>query len=299
MDFFVGKEYLDEDSIERYENSEKIHILFFSGIDAIVIIILSMNLKSRSKKLIILKHKIIKIFIFDIIIRIINLRKYGKWIVYKEILTTVLEMSQFYLILSFLHEITYNIKTSKLTKSNDRIHRIKLCLLFLIISYSYEKINFPKKWDEYFYLPSYKMVILLESFIIVDVILVNYNYFFKLIWFVSTMIMNESSDSKENKENRVIRFINGSPFSCLFLFVLYYVLKIAFLFVTNPRLIVYSNIVLTVIKYTVEYFVFFTCDVIACVLNEIYTKKQKGKYQQFNTLFDEIEDLNTSKISQV
>ena len=292
MDFFIGKELLDDDSIVSVEISEKIHILLFAVIDAIIIVILSMNLRPKDQKLILLKHKILTIFIIDVIIRIINLRKYGNFVVYKEILTTVLQASQFYLIISFLQEITYNIKTSKQSKTNGLICRIKLCLLFLILSYSYEKLNFPKKWDDFFYLPLYKMIILIESFMILDVILLNYTYFFQLIWFISNMIMNES---KVYQNNTIIKFLNGSPFSCLILFILYYALRVAFLFNTNPRYIIYSNVILIVIRYTIEYFVFFTCNIIAYLLNDINNKGKRENNKQIYTVFDENENLNVLK----
>ena len=93
MDDYLNEKYVDKESISSYENSDIIITLIFAMLDLIIIIISLLNLKSHNYNILKLKHKIIKLFIIDIIIRILYTRKYNKWTIYKEILLTVLNTS--------------------------------------------------------------------------------------------------------------------------------------------------------------------------------------------------------------
>ena len=81
---------------------------------------------------------------------------------------------------------------------------------------------------------------------------------------------------------RAYLFILGSPQSCLFLFTIYYILKLSFIFTNNPIYIIYSKIILNIHKEAVKYFVFCICQVI------FY---QYSNFEKKNKVLDEIENL--------
>ena len=58
MNDFLNEDYLDKESITSYERSDIILTLLFAVIDLIVIIISSINLKSKKKKISELKQKV-------------------------------------------------------------------------------------------------------------------------------------------------------------------------------------------------------------------------------------------------
>ena len=166
MDSFLDENYVDRESISSYENSDIILTILFAILDLIAIIITLLNLKSKSQNIAKLKSKLMKLFVIDIIIRILYTRRYNQWNVYKEVLMTLLNTCQFYLIISFLDEILYNQATSKLTKDNDKYKRVKFCIIFFIFTFSYNKITFSDKVTYYFYFKINKLIYLLQSFII-------------------------------------------------------------------------------------------------------------------------------------
>jgi len=288
MDDYLNEKYVDKESISSYENSDIIITLIFAMIDLIIIIISLLNLKSHNYNILKLKKKIIKLFIIDIIIRILYTRKYNKWTIYKEILLTVLNTSQFYLIISFFDEILYDSKVSKLKKSNDKAKRVKLCILFFIFTFSYEKMTYPPSVTYYFYIKINKLILLLECFIILYCIYKIYKELKIKIIEIGNNIINQSQ-----KKKRIYLIIIGSPLSSLTLFMIYYILTLCFLFIKKPVFLIYANIVLNIIMNSAKLFTFFICEAIIYVLNEINVEKENERIKKNKRYIDEVDIFNS------
>ena len=106
----MNEKYVDKELIHSYKNSDIVITIFFACLDFISIIAFSFNFKPDNKNINNLKKILIKLFIIDIIIRILYTRKYSKWNIYKEIFLNVMTSIQFYLIISFLYLSLYNSK---------------------------------------------------------------------------------------------------------------------------------------------------------------------------------------------
>jgi hypothetical protein len=132
---FLDENYLDKQSIKSYKNSDSIMTILFSLIDLVIIIVSSLNLKTRNKKISVIKIKALKVFMFDIIIRIINTGKFKSNNLFIEVLLSVMNTSQFYLIISLLDQVLYNPKLTKFQQSNVKSRQIKLCILFFFITF--------------------------------------------------------------------------------------------------------------------------------------------------------------------
>jgi hypothetical protein len=280
MDDYLNEEFVDKYSIKSYEHSEMILSLFFAIIDLIIIIISSLNLKSKSYIITILKSKVIKLFLFDIIIRILYIRKYDQLSFYKELLLTMLDTSQFYIIISFLDEVLYNSSISVLKKSKDKGRRIKLCSIFAIITFSYEKLSYPYEIKYLIFIKINKFIIIIQSFVLLFYIYKSYQNFKKKLCEIGNNLIKETHSTNKN-----YLIILGSPYICALLFSFYYVLKICFVFIKRPVFFIYANIVLNIIKDTSKYFTFFICELIIYMLDKIKTEKEKNN--KFKSYIDE------------
>ena len=289
MEYFLDENYLDRESISSYENSEIILTILFAILDLIVIIISLLTLKSKSRNIVKLKSKLMKLFVIDIIIRILYTRRYNQWNVYKEVLMTLLNTCQFYLIISFLDEILYNQATSKLTKDNDKYKRVKFCIIFFIFTFSYDKIIFSDKITYYLYIKINKLIYLLQSFIILYYLYSLYNELKRKICEIVNNIISESQ-----RKYIICRFVIGSPQSCLTLFMIYYILSILFLFIKRHVILIYANILLNIIKNTSKVFVFFICEAIIYLLNKIKVEKEIERAKQNKSYIDEIDVIINS-----
>ena len=274
MDDFLNEEYVDRISIESYEKSEVILSLFFASIDLIIIIISSLNLKSKSRIISILKNKVIRLFMLDIIVRILYIRKYNKLSFYKELLLTVFNTSQFYLIISFLDEFLNHSRIYHLTKlkqSKEKGRRIKYCIIFAIITFSYDKISYPYEIRYLFKIKINKIIIIIQSFAILYCINKFYQITNKKLREIGKKLIIETNSNK-----KFFFFILGSPFICALFFSFYYCLKICFMSIKRPVIFIYAKIILNIINDASKYFTFFICEVIIYILVKIKTEKEKN-----------------------
>ena len=291
MNDFLNEENLDKQSIKSYEQSDIIITLFLAVIDLIVIILSSFNLKAKNKKITAIKLKILKVFIFDIIIRILYVRKYNSQNLYKEALLSIMNTSQFYLIISFLDQVLYNPKLTKLQQTNVRNKQIKLCFLFFLITFSYEKLPYPD-FSQYFKIPLNKIILFIQSLCVLFCIYKLYGNLKKKITDIASNIKIDTQDNKQKSLIRLYLMILGSPLSCLFLFIFYYIVKIVILFIYKPVIALYANILLNIVNNTSKYFAFIICQVIIYVLNKISIEKDKEKQKQNKTFLEEVEIIN-------
>lgn len=285
MDDFLNEKYIDRKSITSYENSEVVISLFFAFFDLLIIITSSFDLKSESRNITILKSKVIKLFLIDIIVRILYIRKYNKLNIYKEILLIVFNTSQFYIVISFLDQVLYHRRITQLRKSQDKSKRIKLCKFFAAITISYDKLVFPQTIKPFNIIKIDKYIIIIQSIIALYCITKLYKYLKIKLGEIGKKIINETQ-----KRNKLYLIVLGSPLSCSIFFSIYYGLRICFMFIKRPVIFIYANIILNIIKDSSKYFTFFVCEIIIYLLNKIQIKKEK--YNKRRHYIDERDIIN-------
>ena len=100
----------------------------------------------------------------------------------------------------------------------------------------------------------------------------------------------KEDESSDPSDELIYKFINGSPLSCSLLFILYFLIKIYFLFVREPYTIFYGTIALDIIYNGALYFVFLICLTVVYALNKISTLKEK----QLKKLEEEVKIINNN-----
>lgn len=254
---------ITQELIENYESADKILTLLFAVIDFIIIIFSLFNLKSKNKKIYLLKYKLIALFIIDIILKIQHANKYYKIkSLFKEIIFSAFISFQFFLILSFLEQGYNDTRVSKKGKFNKNINIKFTCIIFFVITFPYDKFS-----------SSQKEICFIQSLIIIYSIFVLYSKLKnKIIKIVQNVIKQN-----DTKDKNIFLFILGSPFPCLIFYITYYILRIIFLSINNQDFIIYTNIILKIIKYSSKYFLFFILEIILYILSE--NKMGKDNYK--------------------
>ena len=271
------EEYQLQLSIKSYEKSDIIISIILGFLDLFFIILFSIYLKSENKKVIHLKQKLLKVFLIDFISRLLYTKKYSSWTIYKELLFSFMNSIQFYLIISFL--------SSAIAKSKRFSQKqiFFLGIIFFFITFSYERFSFsmPTNFVKVMF---NKLILVLQSACILYCIYKAYEEFKKYIYDIANNIKYS-----EKELSKTYLFILGSPQSCLILFTIYYVLKIFFIFINNPVYIIYSKIVLNILKEAVKYFAFSVCQ---GIIYQYYTYKLvEDEIKEIKALPDEIEKL--------
>ena len=275
----MNEKYLDKSSLTSYERSDIIITIFLAILDFIFIVISLLNIKSKIKSISQLKQNIIKVFIIDIIIRILYSKKYNAWNIYKEFLLSIFNTSLFYLVISFFYLVLYIPNMSSLKKSKEFNQRIRLSLIFFFSTFSYHKIPF---------ISSNSFINrFIKIFHVLQCILIIY-FLFKFQEEIKSKITKIGNNfiNETNAKKNLYLIILGSPLSCLILFTIYFIIKIiTFIFIKSPIYIVYIRIILNIIKETCKYFCFFICEAIIYVANQIkISKEQKIKTNLGNVL---------------
>ena len=247
------REHIDQYSIKSFESSDVILTILQCGLDIILIVISILNIKIKNKHIITLKSRMIKIFILDIIIRALYTKKYYLVNLPKEVLFSVLTTSQFYYILSFIDHSRYSQKELKVNLSTERKLRMKLCFIFIFLVFSYENFSFKLKFSYQFKFIINKFILIIKNYCTILFLLNLYKILNTKIHEIGLILLQK----KKNK--KMAMFIYGSPAPCLFLYCLYYVLSIAFVFVSKPVFFIYGSIVLNIMKNTSKYFLFLIC----------------------------------------
>ena len=286
---FLDEKFLDKKSIKSYENSDIMITILFSLIDLVIIIASSLNLKTRNKKILVIKIKLLKVFILNIIIRIINTGTFNSKNLFIEMILAVMNTSQFYLIISLLDQVLYNPKLTKFQQSNIKSRQIKLCILFFFINFSYEKLPL-QNFSNYLNFPVHKIILFLQSSCVLFCIYKLYGDLKKKITDIANNIKVETTDSQQKYLIKSYLLIIGSPLLCLVLFIFYYIVKIIFLFILQPVIALYASILLNILNNTSKYFTFLVCQVIIYILNKISIEKEKRKQKQ--SFLEEVEIIN-------
>lgn len=275
----MNEKYLDKSSLTSYERSDIIINIFLAILYFIFIVISLLNIKSKIKNISQLKQNIIKVFIIDIIIRILYSKKYNAWNIYKEFLLSIFNTSLFYLVISFFYLVLYIPNMSSLKQSKEFNQRLRLSLIFFFSTFSYHKIPF---------ISSNSFINrFIKIFHVLQCILIIY-FLFKFQGEIKSKITKIAINfiNETNAKKNLYLIILGSPLSCLILFTIYFIIKIiTFIFIKSPIYIVYIRIILNIIKETCKYFCFFICEAIIYVANQIKISKEqkiKTKYNNYN-----------------
>ena len=272
------KENIDEQSMRSFENADVVLAVILSALDIILVVISILNKKMRNKQIRTLKSRLFKIFILDIIIRALYVKKYYLINLPKEVLLSVLATSQFYYILSFIDHSKYNPKELKANLSKERKLRMQLCFFFIFLTFSFENFSFKLKF-------SYHL-----KFIINKTILIIKNYCMIIFVYNVYKILNAKIKDIANKllvkqkNSKIAQFIFGSPTPCLFLFCLNYGLRIAFTFVPKPIFFIYGNIIVNIIKDTSKCYLFLICE---SIIYSFYFEKIKEEKEMIKASIEE------------
>lgn len=254
-------EYIERQFIENYENADIILTLLFAIVDIIIILFSLFNLSSKNQKIYLLKYKLFSVFIIDILLRILYVKKYYKEdSFFKECLFSVLISAQFFLILSFLEQAYYDTRIIKKGKFFKKLNIRLTCILFLIITFPYNKFT-----------SSPKEICFFQSLIIIYSIFLLYSKLKNKVIKIVQNIINQTL----LYDKHMFLCVLGSPLPCLIFFMTYYILRIFFLYLENPDLIIYANIILKIIKDSSKYFLFFILEIILYMMNENKMKKEK------------------------
>lgn len=272
-----GEDYSLQLSIDSYEKSDVIISVILGIIDLFFIVLFSIYLKSENKKVIHLKQKLLKIFLVDFITRLLYTKKYSSWSIYKELLYTFMNCVQFYYIISFL--------SSSIIKSKrfSQMQIFLLSIIFFFITFSYEKVSFSKP-KNFIKVILNKLTLIMQCTSILYCIYKTYEDFKKYIYDIANGIRCNGKEL-----GKVYLFILGSPQSCLTLFTVYYLLKLFFIFIKNPVYIIYSKIVLNIVKEAGKYFAFCVCQGI--IYQYYIYKLEEDEIKEIKAHPDEIEKL--------
>lgn len=249
--------YLDIQLKENFENAEIIISLIFIFVDIIFIIFNIFNLKSKTENIYSLKNKLFGLFFIDIILRIMNSNRNDKLKSLKrEILLSILKTIQFFFILSFLEKVYNDTKLTIKGKFYKKLSQKQLCSIFLLITFPYD-----------IFLSSLKIEIcFIQYMIIIYSIFMLYNLLRnKMVKTVKNIAKQKTTQNKKY----FLFILQGSSLPCLILFVTYYILKICFLPFQITNNIIYTNIILIIIKYSSKYFLYSILITLLYILNEI------------------------------
>lgn len=289
MDDFLRNKNLDQESIKSFEKADIIITITFASLDIIVIFLSLYILKSKNKKINFLNQRVIRVFLIDIIIRILYTRKYFKWNIYKELLFALMNTGQFYLIISFIDIAGYTPNISKLKKTNDKIKRVKICLFFFFLSISYENFSYPNNIIfivENIRIDINRIIILIELLCILFFVNRLYIMYKEKIREIGNIVINEFG------KNVISLLILGSPLTLIYFFSIYYTLKILFLLIKNPVILLYANIALIIFKEGCKYLGFSVVEAIIYSLNKINVGREKKAQKEHKNYIDEYDIIN-------
>lgn len=273
------KIYISQQTINDFQKADVLLNIFFAVVDFLIIVISVLVFSADHKHMLQLCYQLIGIFFVDIIIRLYHiymLKKEDSNIFLKEIITCLFSTDLFFLLLSLFTE------TLKALKINEEYNIAYQCSLYILLSFSYENIisYTPITFDRYVLSFSSFILFAQSSFSIVFTYYVYDTLKQGLGYIVSTLY-------KEQKVVRPIhRFMIGAPFICLMIFIFYFLLKLMFLFFKDPLLILYGSMITDIIKDGAKYFVFVSCIVAICLLNNILSPEvnKKGDFEEIQII---------------
>ena len=264
------KTYLNEEAIGDFHKAEILLNAFFSLVDFSIIVFCIILFFTELRHNFQIGYQLIGIFIVDIIIRLYFIYSFkidNSSIFYKEIISCLFSTDLFFLLLSLFKEIL------KALKIQEDLNIVYPCLFYILLSFSYENIisYAPITFDRY--VLSFSAFILFAQFSF-SLVFTYYVYDILKQGFGSIV----SSIIKDKNGIRPIhKFIFGAPISCLFIFIVYFIIKLWILFCRDPLTILYGSLISGIIKDGAKYFVFASCVIIVYLLNKVAKEENKNR----------------------
>ncbi len=264
------KSYIAQQTLDDYTKADAIINIFCVILDFGIIMFLAVIYYPEPKHIAQLGHQLIGIFFVDIIIRLHYIysfkRDEGNRFI-KAMISCLFSTDLFFLLLSLFKEIL------KALKIQEDLNIVYPCLFYILLSFSYENIisYAPITFDRY--VLSFSAFILFAQFSF-SLVFAYYVYDILKQGFGSIV----SSIIKDKNGIRPIhKFIFGAPISCLFIFIVYFIIKLWILFCRDPLTILYGSLISGIIKDGAKYFVFASCVIIVYLLNKVVKEENKNR----------------------
>ena len=281
-EFFI---YLDIQTLTEYQKSIGILNIIFVFIDLVFVFFSATRFRAVDQNVKLLRSKLFNILFVDIFIRIFHIYIFNLFDVklLYEIITNSTATLQFYLILSLFAKVL------SILKIKYDINMVLLSFLFLLLIFPFDKFipNNPMSSDSFSKILKTLMELGQSIFSIVFIYIL-YMTFKKKISNVVNIIMKENEDS-DPTNNFINKIIYGSPFSCSLLFIIYFLIKIYFLFIRQPLILFYAIIILNIVYNGALYFIFLICYTMVYALNKISSLKEK----QIKRVEEEVRIINS------
>ncbi len=259
------------EAIKNFEKA-KIFIASFFIFLNIVIIIFSIYYLKKKIKIIIVKllyYMIIALFVIDIIVRILNVIKFPETVsTYLQKLFIILDNIQFYLIISFIDRALLNIQPSNRKNSANKISLFLLSFIFLFVTFPYFKYI--------------KVSILFQKIICA----IKYLIILYLINELNKYLSNQLNEMAVNfikvfqEKYKILIAIIRTPVSIFISFEFYFIVKIFALFIENQLLIIYINMIFSIILESTKYYIFIILLIIIFIFNKIILSIRKSKTEE-------------------
>jgi len=261
----------DIKTITIYEKSSNIINTFLVFIDLAIIFLSGIKFKATDNKFLNIRSKLFSVLLIDILFRYFYIFIFNIFDtkLYHDIIKYSISTLLFYFILSLF------INVLSILKIKNELYISNLSILFLFLTFPFSRFIQINPISTDFSIKFLKKLLILgQSILSIIFIYILYNVFKKKISNIVYLIIKE--DKSDEPSNELIhKFIYGSPLSCSLLFILYVLIKIYLLFVTEPIVIFYGTIALDIIYNGALYFAFMICFIVVYSLNKISSFKEK------------------------
>ena len=253
------------ESKEYYQNFNIIISYYFIFFDFLFYIIISYIIKSKNNSVSLLKYKLYILFIVDIIYRISFIKTYLLDTSFsKELLLTLLSSCQFYLILSFLKDASKRVELSgnfDCFENFENLFPFRNSTYFFFIFFSYERFchGFNKE------------IQLIENLVILGGFFKIYGYFRNKVYEI--IIILRKIEQKNEFIFILVEYQTVNPF---IFFTFCCILNIISLFIDNPIILIYSKILMIIIKEIGKYLIFVLLGSIIYCLKKYLFKEEKS-----------------------
>jgi hypothetical protein len=242
-------------------------------LNSLIMVIFLLYFKSTIKVIKTLKYLLFRIFLDDIIIRLLNLLNYSIWTFLKEIGSSFINTFQFFFLLSFFEKIYSNV--IKIQTSNQELRIHQLSLIFLLIAFPYDKLILKTKISyNLFSISIDELIIIVQSICALFFSYKLYRIMEKKSVEIKK-IMKYDSIKVKNIHHLLIKF----PILCLLFYSIYFLLIIIFAFPKDPIILLFGNISFIVIKNASKYFIYISCSLLLRELKKIKNEEENQKIE--------------------
>jgi len=240
------------DVMNDYYKYNIIILYVFSFLNFFILTLLLYYLNNRKG---LLKNRLYTFIISDNLLKIIyiQLNDYTETI-YKELLLSLLSLSQFFLIISFVYQIFYITKKANEQNEFELINKFKISIIYVGVIFSYDK------FFEY-----NKIIIIIEYLIII--------YFYSKLYtcFKNAIVKLKNIIQPDDKLQQIALYLLYLNIISYILLIIFYIIKIISTFYKNEVYLLYLDIILIIIKNILKY-------IVICVFSLILFKLPKNYF---------------------